>query len=238
MFTKVIAKNHNKIIDKSIHKGFKKSFINIDKNSMKNIPKKPDVKLSQDLLKAYSFKQYEKLFQSIEDARSYAFEKILEPLTQNNPFEYAVAIDSKNGIGRVLFEVKGGESKVGISKAHLLTDNSEVVHGHPSYPVGTLAQPLSFNDFAFLVKNNLKKITALNKKGEFCSLTKTENFSSNNIDLEQMEKLFNKKVFRHNLKNDNLDAYDLLGVAQSDFWQEYAPVLGLKYETNFAHLSQ
>ena len=103
--------------------------------------------------------------------------------------------------------------------------------------MGTLAQPLSYEDFKFLVSNNGGKVTALNEKGEYCSLSKTDDFIPiTKSKLEDIEKLFIEELFWHKLKDDKLDAYDLLGLAQHQFWQNNAPSLGLKYETNFSHL--
>ena len=85
------------VIEKTIFK----NPIDINKNITKP---------SCELLQAYTEKAFEKLFPSIEDARKYAQNRIIESLNINNPYEKVIAIDSKNNSGRVLFEIDGNGS--------------------------------------------------------------------------------------------------------------------------------
>lgn len=107
----------------------------------------------------------EKFDRSYEYAKSVCSEKLRE----NCPFEYSVAI-SKDG--EILYE-HSGEARNCAVLYDKLKPETTIVHGHP----GETLKPLSPNDIiVFLSNPNLKKVVAVDKNGNTCSMTKPDGF--------------------------------------------------------------
>lgn len=135
---------------------------------------------------------------SYDKGFEYAKQKCAQTLQGGSAYEYSVAIDED---GNVLYETKGEEKHCNLCHGKL-KPNMTVVHGHP----GEKLKPLSPQDvITFLKTPEIKKMTAVDKNENSCSLEKPEGFL-----------LFN---------NSSLDAR-----VNEIFMKNWLDVLGISYE--------
>lgn len=125
-------------------------------------------------------------FQSEKVAYEYAKYRVLQSLNAKNPFERAVIRD-KN---LILEEINGMQDYIDIRNSDLFKTRNcelteeikpdetiELIHGHPDIwgkgqtTLISCGEAFLTSDYAIMIFNNLKKITALNSIGEFNSIT-------------------------------------------------------------------
>lgn len=160
------------------------------------------------------------VFQTDKAAYKYAKNRVMQALHAKNPYERGVFVN-KNII---LDEINGdsckcdfAESKVykqrncGLEKEIDVNETIEFVHGHPDYWSKGHTTPLSAgdgftfpSDYAVMIYNNLKKVTAYNSLGEFNTITwlgnktKLEAFQKHSSDFwNYLAKLLDKKDYEH-----------------------------------------
>jgi len=126
-------------------------------------------------------------FKNQETAIEYGIHRCCAALQGTKPFERAVNIKGS----RVIQEIQGAETEI---RAHNFTEI--MVHGHPDfdfYPKG-VTNAVSLDDYeCFIDRDCMKKIYAVNSKGEYYKLEKIPGFDFSKIDVGKTFGDFNIK---------------------------------------------
>lgn len=111
-------------------------------------------------------------FKNQDAAIEYGINRCCAALQGNNPFERGININGS----RVIREIQGNETKI---KIHNNLDNTEVfIHGHPDFLEKGITNALSDSDYECFIKYDcMKKMYAVNSKGEFYKMEKIPGFN-------------------------------------------------------------
>lgn len=164
------------------------------------------------------------MFKDQESAIKYGIQRCRSSVTRENPFERGISIKGS----RALNEIDGKSGNIDIH------NTSEImIHSHPDTYERGCTTALSEGDYDFFIKNkNIKKIIAVNSKGEtyemekipgfdFSKVKTSETFSDFGIKLRRT--LFGgndvpaeqRELLERCIKNKDLDTY------YEEFWPKY-----------------
>ena len=142
----------------------------------------------------------DKTFQKAKDI-------VIQSILDENPKESMVFIMND----KLVYQAIGENTYVAPSKYALnLLDNPKnsiaILHSHPDLAeFGNYAPSLSFNDFNILIlSKGAKNIYAINSKGEYAMLEKTDDTKVSKKRIERFEKLYNEELKKGNILFDSL----------------------------------
>ena len=193
-----------------------------------NILKKQNIKPVQRQIKSVQTKPLQKDFRCTKDLFSYAKKRCIDALNNEAPYEHVVIADIKKN--KVLTEFIGEENKCnieGIENFNLDKENTVVIHGHSD------STPISVCDMYTLLKNNLRQIIAVDKKGQFSLVAKSPNMS-NNIDAKY--KKYAKEHYELTDEMTQNNVYELYNIATDYVLKKHTPLMGLRYISNYDYL--
>ena len=167
-------------------------------------------------------------FKSTKELFSYAKQRCIQALKQQEPYEHVVIADTRNN--KVLAEFIGNSNSCdvsGIENLNLNKDYSVLIHGHPN------STPISICDMNVLLRNNLGQIIAVDKNGKFSLVAKASNFSEN---IENSYKKFKKEHFDLTEGMTCGHVYEMYNNAADYVLKKHAPLMGLRYISNYDYL--
>ncbi len=222
---------------------------------LKDIPTNSMVANTIVVRDAKKVEQYPK-FDNFRQAYRYAKNKCVQALHVESPHEYAVLLDNK---GKIITEKALGETGGYVNTSNIKNSgNCMFIHGHTESS-GTTT-PVSLADYYNMVQDQIGRVIAYDKKGNYNSLKLSKDFDKKNIDMKEVTKKYFKEVledtdlilfdkFQEALKSKNSELLKKLEdeVANIElkpesatkihkFWKRNAKEFGVEYKTNFEHL--
>ncbi len=189
--TKYLNRFSRMSVKKRVSKTVQAAFVLLGMYTAANMYENSYYKLNRDGIVNY-IEPAEKQFDTREEAFDYARARITGALNSDKPYEHLVNISNANN--EILAEFKGDckEVRSALSLIDLMKviwqgEGYTTLHGHPENGNG-LTNPVGFNDFSALVKNEHNtEVIAFNKKGEISCLRKTGKYSQ--LSEEQLKEI-------------------------------------------------
>ena len=166
-------------------------------------------------------------FTSTKDMFTYAKKRCVDAINSAKPYEHTVLVDTKQN--KVLAEFVGDANHCnlnGIEKMQLDKDNTILLHGHP---VGT---PISSADVSTILNTPVTQVIAFDKDGKFSLVAKKIDKKPN------VSKEFNNfRLEQYDLADEMADngQFELYNKATDYVLKKHAPLMGLRYLSNYAY---
>ena len=166
-------------------------------------------------------------FESTKDLFTYARKRCVEALHSDKPYEHTVLVDTKQN--KVIAEILGDTNSCSldcIENLQFNKDYSILMHGHPS---GT---PISTADVSAVLNTPVNQVIAFDKDGKF-SLVSKKIDKKPNVSKE----FTNYKLEQYDLADGMTvnDEFELYNKATDYVLKKHAPLMGLRYLSNYAY---
>lgn len=166
-------------------------------------------------------------FTSTKDLFTYARKRCVDAINSDKPYEHTVLVDTKKN--KVMAEFIGDANHCnldGLEKMQLDKDNTILLHGHP---VGT---PISSADVSTILNTPVTQVIAFDKDGKFSLVAKKIDKKPN------VSKEFNNfRLEQYDLADEMADngQFELYNKATDYVLKKHAPLMGLRYLSNYAY---